>query len=657
MAFLSPALLAGLLALAIPVLVHLVQRERRRVVEFPSLMFLRKIPRQAVRRRALRHWPLLALRLAAFWLLATAFARPFFPASSALAVTGGGRDVVVLVDRSMSMGYGDRWARAQAEARRAIAELGPEDSGTLMYFDTDVEVGPRATADRPSLVAAVNTLAPTARGTRLGPALRAAAGHLDRSRLARREVVLISDFQRSAWDHRSDAPLSPGITLHTRDVGDPDTANAAVAGLSFERVPQGAGERVTATARVVNRSAAPLVGRGIVIEVDGHVVDRGRVSAAAGAVTSHTFGPFTVGTDPVRVTVRLDEDALAADNRFHAVLTPARRVHVLVVESGAAGPEAGLYLSRALDVATDPGFAVDTRTAARVTAAEVGRAEVIVLNDTPLPSGAVSRALDARVRSGAGLFVTLGRHSTWPADAPALLPGTLGPVVDRSGTRGQALGFVDYSHPVFDVFKAPRSGDLSAPRVYRYRVLDAASGVLARFDNGAVALAERRVDAGTVLAWTTALDSDWSDTALHPTFVPFVLQSMRHLGRFGSTPPWRTVGDVIGSPASPAPPPGSGETLVLDEPGFVDIGTRDPAAGPVVAVNVPGDESDLSRIPPEDIAAAVVVPGGTGTAGGARDLTRDEQERQQSLWWYLAAAGLVLLLAESLVASRLPRLA
>ncbi len=657
MAFLSPALLAGLLALAIPVIVHLVQRERRRVVEFPSLMFLRKIPRQAVKRRALRHWPLLALRLAAFALLATAFARPFFPGSGAVAAAGGGRDVVVLIDRSMSMGYGDRWERAQAEARRAIGELGPDDVGTLMYFDTDVEVGPRATADRASLVAAVHALGPTARGTRLGPALRAASGHLDRSRQPLRQVVLISDFQRSAWDRSSDTKLSPGISLQTRDVGDGDTANAAVAGLSFERVPQGAGERVTATARIVNRSAVPLAGRGIVIEVDGHDVDRGRVSAGAGAVASHTFAPFTVGTDPARVVVRLDPDALAADDRFHAMLAPARRVNVLVVESGAAGPEAALYLSRALDVGTDPGFAVETRTAARVTPTDIGRADLIVLNDTPLPSGAAALAIDARVRSGAGLFVALGRHSTWPADAPVLLPGTLGPVVDRSGTRGQTLGFVDYSHPVFDVFRAPRSGDLSAPRVYRYRVLEAASGVLARFDDGAVALAERRADAGTVLAWTTALDSDWSDIALHPTFVPFVLQSMRHLGRFGSTPPWRTVGDVIGAAASPAPTPAGGETLVLDEPGFVEIGMRDPAAGPVVAVNVPGDESDLSRVLPEDIAAAVVVPGGTGGADGARDLTRDEQERRQSVWWYLAAAGLVLLLAEGLVASRLPRLA
>jgi len=78
MSFLAPALLAALAAIALPIVVHLVQRDRRRVVEFPSLMFLRKIPNQSVKRRAIRHWPLLLLRIAAFALLALAFARPFW---------------------------------------------------------------------------------------------------------------------------------------------------------------------------------------------------------------------------------------------------------------------------------------------------------------------------------------------------------------------------------------------------------------------------------------------------------------------------------------------------------------------------------------------------------------------------------------------------
>src|SRR5438445_6749885 len=106
MSFLSPALLLGLAALAIPVIIHLIQREKKRVVEFPSLMFLRRIPYQSVRRRRIRHWALLMLRLAALALIVAAFARPFFRRNTlAAAAQQSAREVVILVDTSYSMEY------------------------------------------------------------------------------------------------------------------------------------------------------------------------------------------------------------------------------------------------------------------------------------------------------------------------------------------------------------------------------------------------------------------------------------------------------------------------------------------------------------------------------------------------------------------------
>ena len=127
MSFLTPLFLLGLAALAVPVLIHLTQRERKSVVEFPSLMFLRKIPYESVQRRRIRDWLLLALRLAAIALIVTAFARPFLRGSDLAAAPGGARDIVVLLDRSYSMGYADSWSRAQRAAAQAIESATPAD--------------------------------------------------------------------------------------------------------------------------------------------------------------------------------------------------------------------------------------------------------------------------------------------------------------------------------------------------------------------------------------------------------------------------------------------------------------------------------------------------------------------------------------------------
>src|ERR687897_2241215 len=141
MAFLAPLFFAALATLAIPIVIHLTQRERKQIVEFPSLMFLGKIPYQSVRRRRIRDWPLLAMRLAAILLIVLAFARPFFDRPiAALSSASGPREVVVLLDRSYSMGYGDRWARGQAAARQVIDGLGAADRASLVMFGTGAEV-------------------------------------------------------------------------------------------------------------------------------------------------------------------------------------------------------------------------------------------------------------------------------------------------------------------------------------------------------------------------------------------------------------------------------------------------------------------------------------------------------------------------------------
>src|SRR5262249_23874968 len=175
MTFLPPLFLVGLGALAVPVLVHLIQRERKRVVEFPSLMFVRKIPYQSVRRRRIRHWALLLLRATAIALIVFAFARPFVPQrAAAAAATGGAREIVIVLDQSASMGYEDHFRRAQDAARGIVRGIGSGDRATLVLFAKNAEENMRATSDRARLEAAIGAAKVTSSSTRYGPALKLA---------------------------------------------------------------------------------------------------------------------------------------------------------------------------------------------------------------------------------------------------------------------------------------------------------------------------------------------------------------------------------------------------------------------------------------------------------------------------------------------------
>jgi Mg-chelatase subunit ChlD len=131
--------------------------------------------------------------------LAAAFARPVLTRARRAAETGG-TEVVVLLDRSLSMRYGARWATAQDAVRKRIAALGRDDRLTLVPFDLRAAALNEPSADAAMLRAALDGLKPVDAGTRLAPAVAVARRALGISRLPRREVMVVSDFQRSSWD-------------------------------------------------------------------------------------------------------------------------------------------------------------------------------------------------------------------------------------------------------------------------------------------------------------------------------------------------------------------------------------------------------------------------------------------------------------------------
>ncbi|HEY1489823.1 MAG TPA: BatA domain-containing protein, partial [Verrucomicrobiae bacterium] len=117
MNFLAPWFLLGGLAIAGPVIFHLIRRAARERMPFSSLMFLRPTAPKVTKRRKLEHFWLLLLRCLALLLLATGFARPFLVKDIALPATPSeGRQVVVLIDTSASMRREGLWNKARSVA-------------------------------------------------------------------------------------------------------------------------------------------------------------------------------------------------------------------------------------------------------------------------------------------------------------------------------------------------------------------------------------------------------------------------------------------------------------------------------------------------------------------------------------------------------------
>lgn len=680
MAFLAPLFLLALAAIAVPIAIHLTHRQRKEPVAFPSLMFLRRVEFKTTKRQRLRNRLLFALRTLAILLLVAAFARPFVSKGDA-AVAGAnlGREVVVLVDGSFSMRTGDRMDRAKAATRRVVDGLGARDRATIVRFAARAEALEQPTSDKAALRAAVDGLKAGDETGRWAPALSLARTAMTRAERPRREVVLVSDLQRAGWTPDEELRLPEGTTFTVVDVGEDTPANAGVTGIDFQRTVVGGREQVVATARLASRGDKPLDGAAVTLSLDGREVAQARASIPANGIATVRLGPVALPSSMARGEVRLaGGDRLAADDVRHFTLGRGRSLGVLLVQDPTAAPSRTLYLRRALAIPGDPGFRVDLLRD-DPTAAALADHAVVILDDVRPPRGDAARRLVEWVRAGGGLVVTLGeraRAADWTGELATLMPGPFGEAVDRMRDGGR-LGALDRSHPVLEPFTAPRSGNFSAPRFFRYRTIvpTAGAATVARWDDGSVALAERRLGRGRVLAWGSTFDNVWNDLPLQPVFLPLVRQLVQHAAAWDGERPWQVVGAALdvsdlarGADSATAEyvalaPSGRQErltprsaSLALDEAGVWEVrkfGARG-APAMLVAVNAEAAESDPARVPQAEVIATVAPRAAeAAVAGDGEVLSAEERESRQSLWWFLLVAAAILFAAETVLSNRL----
>ncbi|MGB1927286.1 MAG: BatA domain-containing protein, partial [Rubripirellula sp.] len=183
MSFLAPLYALGILAIAGPIILHLIRRQPNENLPFSSLLFLNPTPPRLTKRSRINDWLLLILRAMVILAMALAFARPYLRDSEKKTVTEPGRRVVIMVDTSASMNRQDLWQGALSAIEETLQQLQPQDEVALLSFDEtptlhvdfNHESRLQAAQQQQLILNAAKSLQPTARRTELGDALQFAA--------------------------------------------------------------------------------------------------------------------------------------------------------------------------------------------------------------------------------------------------------------------------------------------------------------------------------------------------------------------------------------------------------------------------------------------------------------------------------------------------
>jgi hypothetical protein len=574
MTFLSASLLFGLAAAAVPVIIHLLHRQRTVPVRWGAMQFLLESQLQFRRRRKVDHWLLLLARMAMLALLAFLLARPLLTQGRFSPLPGNsGADVAVVVDHSLSAG------------RHAVAEV-TAPAGTESVFQRGVDIveavaGKMRPNDTLSVVLAehrpnttftplplrsagakdvrerLRQLKPGLTAASVPDAVQAAREQLARGPNAQKVVLVVSDAQRNAWrvddaaawagaaGDRASAPKVYCLPI----APEPGARDVIVGDLTVEPSIVGVKRPAQITATLTNTGPGDLPALTATLLVGGK--EAGKQSLAdlkAGGSRTIRFDHAFADAGSNWVEVRADaDDALAADNSAVAAVNVRQRLPVLVIDgqlTAAGSFRASQFLVAAMQPVADESQAASALVQPKVISASAADAEklddyaAVVVNDVPQLGAKAVDNLSAYARSGHGVWLILG-----PRSDPALFGRQLASAglftadfrETKSPSPPPGVELRSPQHPTVALLAAAERNAMTGAATRRWWSLTPRDGdeqiVLAAAGTGEPLVLERPVgrNGGRVVVWATSADGAWNNWPLMPNFVPLVNETVYHL--------------------------------------------------------------------------------------------------------------------------------
>jgi hypothetical protein len=666
MGFLAPWFLGGLVALGLPVYIHLLRRHVTVPRPVSSLMFFEQGTQSSVKHRRLRYYLLFALRMLLLLLLALAFAQPYLRRSSVLA---SDKLLLVAVDDTFSMNAraGSEDSRLVQAKQAALGLLSRKASGQkaqVLVLGNALAVLTQPIEDAGALRAAVEGIQPgDSHGNfgELGRGLRAMAETVHTPM----ELHLFSDMQGANMPANFADMVMPGnVTLVLHRIGSGTTPNWTVE--SVEAPGQLVDTKKARVLAVIAGHETPASTRTASLVVNGTVVASKKVDVPAGGRATVVFDGLDVPYGESRCAVKIDgADSFAADDISNFAVKRADPERVLFVHE-ASDTRSPLYFGAALAAAAQASFILQSITPDAAADVDPTKYAFVVLSDVTFVPSILENALLRNVESGGSVLVATGTADSHREHIPVFGGNVRDGHFYGRGGGFAAVGLLDPSYPAI---KDP-SGWAGAKFYYAASVDPGNARVVARLGDGTPLLMDRQIGEGHVMLFASGFDNLTNDLPLQPVFVPFVDRTARYLSGTERLSGSRVVDSFVQLRNSPVKDGAGAAVDVVGPDGKRPLSLKEAATAQSVeltragfyqlrfangreallAVNPDRRESDLETVP-DDVLKLWT---GAGNPGGAAATAADisAQKSVSSLWWWVMLMLLMAAVAESIVASR-----
>lgn len=533
MIFLNPSVLFALGASVLPVVIHLLSRRRAKDVSFPSLEFLERMKTDRMRRLRLKQLLLIILRTLIIIMVVLAFARPTI--NSAFRQNAR-TSAVIIIDGSASMMYvhnGEAlFNTALRKARELLDILGKDDMAALILSSNVPGIlGPGMSGNKKELADALARVENPLTVNNATRSFSLALEMLESSADPNKEIYFITDSAENTLPDSLPTVKSP-VRLYTVLIG-PEKREGAV----IERVELG--ERLLTigkpfTFKVIGVLSPENNEMNIEFFVNGERKGMTLAERRSGdnVETTFSYTPETSGWYSIHASMN--------DGRFEPGETRRSVMHVPVkarVLLSGNTPENMYFLSKALD--PDPErsvFIIKKVLSSGLTQSDISDADIIVFAGVTTLTDQIYKSLvTAVVERGTGLIIFPPRDIDESLYANGIFRDMF-PVnpekrVTMNGVSGNfaVIDWFDMTHPILRGIS--QEGKFQKPRVKSYIRMQPTGKVtvLARFNDGSMAVGNATCGKGRVVVFAVDTSLDDSELPLTGIFIPLFLRTVQYL--------------------------------------------------------------------------------------------------------------------------------
>lgn len=542
MIFLNPAILFGLLAASIPVLIHMLNLRKLKRIDFSTLAFLKELQKNKIRKIKFKQWLLLALRILIILFIVLAFARPTIKGIAIGGTTSAAKTTAVFIlDNTFSMSAVDSKGSYFNQAKETIQQLLKElqegdDASLVLVAGNNKEI--ETTGNLSDFEKKINETDLSYSSGDLNSAIVKAAKILGNSKNFNKEIYILSDFQSGRiFNEESLSDLSQllneKVRLYTFNYSGKDIFNLGIDNLKVDSQIFEIDKPVNFSVTVTNYSSQPVQNAVVSLFLNSERSSQQSVSIAPGSSGLINMHAVPKSTGYINVTAEIEDDDILQDNKRYADFFIPDKIPVIIFTDDQNDSK---FIKLALTAGDGGGSVkITEKNTSQVSSIDLNQYDVVIILGAENVTG-IDR-LKKYVLEGGSLFFMPGTNTS-PSNFNEILKNLSLPTVTgefgkiNSADNSTTFDKIEFNHPIFkDIFSISAKKKVESPDLYhfiKFTTEGKGAGIISLMD-GSSFLSDYKIGNGKVLLINTAPVLSWSNLPLKGIFVPLMNKSVYYL--------------------------------------------------------------------------------------------------------------------------------